>query len=72
MGNVACALFGHKPMLYGSQGRIFGPYYDGVGRAHRSVYARCARCDQMFSVGGVIDPLAAAKRPTQESSHERG
>lgn len=49
-------MFGHKPETYGSQGKICGPYHDGIGRAHRDIYAECVRCNRLFRVISVIDP----------------
>lgn len=52
---LLCRYFGHRPETWGSLGRIGPPHHDGIGRAHRMVYAQCCRCGQHFCVGAVID-----------------
>jgi hypothetical protein len=65
--SLICTLIGHKPMRYGSQGRISDPYHDGIGRSHRHVDAKCERCGAMFNVGSVIDPVTSKhKEPSNE------
>lgn len=58
---ILCDLLGHKPNLYGSQGKIGPPYHDGIGRSHRWVSAQCERCRAMFPVGSVIDPVTSER-----------
>lgn len=59
--SLFCKLFGHKPqqdvwsgaeyMRWGNWGTI-----DGIGREHRSLTARCARCNQHYNAGKVHLP----------------
>lgn len=60
--SILCKLLGHVADTYASQVKICTPYHDGIGRAHRTVYAKCARCGAHYLVGSTIDPLQQQER----------
>lgn len=62
--SILCAMFGHRAETYGSQGKIAAPYHDGIGRAHRTITAKCVRCDEWFKVVSVIDRLMQEEKET--------
>lgn len=75
--SLFCRLFGHKPqegvwsgaeyMRWGNWGAI-----DGIGRDHRSLEAKCARCEKRYTAGKVHMPhdmVIAQEQRDQALSH---
>lgn len=64
----SCWLFGHIPhKAYASDaiwGELTAPYHDGIGRAHRNVYAKCDRCGKQLLIAKTIDWVTSVP-PTQ-------
>ncbi|AYN21624.1 hypothetical protein D3M96_14440 [Alcaligenes aquatilis] len=61
---LLCRLLGHKPDPWfhlPSHPEIGPPYYDGVIRAHRDLRVQCQRCNSMYTLGKVIDPLLSGQ-----------
>lgn len=51
--NLICKLFGHKPWVYR---KLLPSGYDGIGRHHGMLMARCHRCDMRYHEGNVHIP----------------
>jgi hypothetical protein len=75
--NLFCHLFGHKPqegvysgaeyMRWGSWGTV-----DGIGRDHRSLEAKCARCEKRYTAGKIhmpTDMVLAKEQRDQAIQH---
>lgn len=57
-----CSVFGHKfeescHPIDGLTVSIETPHYDGIGRAHRHIIARCEVCKRGIVIGKAIDNL---------------
>lgn len=70
---LLCKMFGHIPTPSLEGGNFYyisPPYHDGIGRAHRELYATCDRCKARYKVGKTIDPLEKYMLSQQEKANE--
>jgi hypothetical protein len=65
--NLLCRFFGHvQQTLYADREHHFfmidPPYWDGIGRSHRTLWFTCERCKGYVRVGKCIDSVTSEKR----------
>lgn len=67
-----CKIFGHKPEVYR---RLVPSGYDGIGRHHGLLKARCRRCEETYLEGNVHIPndaiIESAKRAQKAKQGEQ-
>lgn len=58
-----CWLYGHTFHKAHSSdaawGELTAPRHDGIGAAHRDLYARCARCGKQVLIAKTIDAVTS-------------